>query len=62
LIPKSFDPLKKFEVILESTFYEAINRDWFVDVVGCESLLEDLEILDVFVFILGIELMLNSSY
>ena len=56
LIPVSFDPLEEFEVILETTFYETIDGNGFVDIMGCEGLLEDFKILNIFIFIFRVEL------
>ena len=51
-----FYPLEEFEVILHATFNETVDGDGFVHVVVCEGLLEDFEVLDVFVFIFRVEL------
>jgi len=56
LIPKSFDPLKKFKIILKTAFDEPVYRNRFIDVMLCENLLESLKVLDILVFVLCIEL------
>ncbi len=62
MIPVFLDPLKKFEVVLKTTFDETIYWDGFIDVMGCESLLEDFKVLNIFVFIFRIELLLSLSH
>jgi len=52
--------LQKFEVILETTFYETVYWDWFIDVVVLECLLEGFEVLNVFVFIFCVELRVSE--
>ena len=56
LIPVSIYPLEEFEVILETTFYETVYWDCFVDVVVYECLLKGFEVLNVFVFVFCVEL------
>lgn len=41
---------------MHATFDETVDGDGFVDVVVYEGLLEDFEVLDVFVFIFRVEL------
>jgi hypothetical protein len=52
--------LEEFEVILETTFYETVYWDGFIDVVKLECLLEDLEILNILVFVFGGELKVST--
>ena len=56
MIPVFFYPLEEFNVVLHATFDETVDGDGFVDVVVYEGLLEDFEVLDVFVFIFRVEL------
>jgi hypothetical protein len=48
--------LEEFNVVLHATFNETVDGDGFVDVVVYEALLEDFEVLDIFVFIFRVEL------
>jgi hypothetical protein len=51
-----FQPLQEFEVILKLAFNQTRHRDSIFNAMLVESRLQDFEIGDVFILVLGIEL------
>lgn len=51
-----FEPLPKFEVVLEPSFDQLVDRNHLINSLLPESTLQDLEVFDVVVVVLGVKL------